>query len=91
LTNRFIASSHQSQKAKPEMTNRFQDDRRRYVGNSNECYKMSHYHPISIKIGTQTKKHMLSSKVTEAEVQAKFQDGRRCHIGNSSACYKMGT
>jgi hypothetical protein len=32
------------------------------------CYKMGNYHPISIKIGTQTKKNMLSSKITKAEV-----------------------
>jgi hypothetical protein len=51
---------------------------------------MGNYHTISIKIGTQTKKHVLKSKITKAEVQAKFQDGRRRHVGNSSACYKMG-
>jgi hypothetical protein len=43
-----------------------------------------------MKIGTQTKKSMLSLKITKAEVQAKFQDGRRRPFGNSSACYKMG-
>jgi hypothetical protein len=43
-----------------------------------------------MKIGTQTKKNMLSLKITEAEVQAKFQDGPYRDIGNSSACYKMG-
>jgi hypothetical protein len=46
--------------AKPEVTDRFQDDRRRHVGNSSECYKMGNYHPISMKIGTQTEKNMLS-------------------------------
>jgi hypothetical protein len=51
---------------------------------------MGNYHIISIKIGTQTKKNMLKSKITKAEVQAKFRDGRRRHVGNSSACYKMG-
>jgi hypothetical protein len=30
-----------------------------------------------MKIDTQTKKNMLSLKITKAEVQAKFQDGRR--------------
>jgi hypothetical protein len=74
------------------VTDRFQDGRRRHVGNSSACYKMGNYrhHPISIKIGTQTKKRMLSSKITKAEVQAKFQDGRQRHFGNSIACYKMG-
>jgi hypothetical protein len=56
------------------VTDRFQDGRRRHVGNSNECNKMGKYHPISLKIGTQTRKTMLSSKITEAKVQAKFQD-----------------
>jgi hypothetical protein len=52
---------------------------------------MSKYHPILMKIGTQTKKSMLSSKVTKAEVTDLFQDGRRRrHVGISSACYKMG-
>jgi hypothetical protein len=52
-------------------------------------YKMGNYHPILIKIATQTKKHMLSSKITKAVVRAKFQDGRRRHIRNLSAGYKM--
>jgi hypothetical protein len=72
------------------VTDRFQDGRRRHVGNSSECYKMGNYHPILMKIGTQTKKNMLSLKITKAEVEAKFQDGRRRHFGNWSACYKMG-
>jgi hypothetical protein len=38
------------------------------------------------KIGTQTKKNMLSSKITKAEKYGYFQDGRRCYLGNSSAC-----
>jgi hypothetical protein len=74
--------------ATPEVTDRFQDGR--HVGNSSECYKMGNYHPILMKIGTQTKKNMLSSKVTIPEAYAKLQDGRRRHFGNSSACYKMG-
>jgi hypothetical protein len=37
-------------------------------GNSSERYKMGNYHPISMKIGTQTKKSMLSSKFTIPEV-----------------------
>jgi hypothetical protein len=41
---------------------------------------MGNCHPISIKIGTQTKKNMLSSKIIEAEVQAKFQDYRHRHF-----------
>jgi hypothetical protein len=32
---------------------------------------MGNYHPILMKIGTQIKKRMLSSKITEAEVTAK--------------------
>jgi hypothetical protein len=72
------------------VTDRFQDGRRRHVGNSSECYKMGNYHPILMKIGTQTKKNMLSSKITKAEVYGHFQDGRRCYLGKSSACYKMG-
>jgi hypothetical protein len=51
---------------------------------------MGNYHPIFMKIGTQTKKHMLNSKITEAQMQVECQDGRRRHVGNSSACYKMG-
>jgi hypothetical protein len=66
----------------PEVTDRFQDGRRRHVGNSSECYKMGNYHPILMQIGTQTKKKMLSSKVIILEVTIKFQDGRRRHIGN---------
>jgi hypothetical protein len=62
------------------VTDRFQDGRRRQVGNSSECYKMSNYHPILMKIGTQTKKNMLSSKFIIPEVQARFQDGRRRHF-----------
>jgi hypothetical protein len=46
---------------------------------------MGIYHPILMKIDTQTKKNMLSSKVTLPEVYAKFQDSRRRHFGNSSA------
>jgi hypothetical protein len=51
---------------------------------------MGNYHPILMKFDTQTKKNMLSSKVTKAEVTDRFQDGRRRHVGNSSACYKIG-
>jgi hypothetical protein len=40
--------------AKPEVTDRFQDGRRRHVGNSSARYKMGNYHPILMKIGTQT-------------------------------------
>jgi uncharacterized protein with von Willebrand factor type A (vWA) domain len=75
---------------KAEVQAKFQDGRRRHVENSSTCYKMGSYHPISMKIGTQTKKHMLSSKITKAEVYTNYQDGRRRHVGNSSACYKMG-
>jgi hypothetical protein len=50
------------------VTDRFQDGRRRHVGNSSECYKMGNYHPILMQIGTQTKKNMLSLKITIPEV-----------------------
>jgi hypothetical protein len=43
------------------------------------------YHPILMKIGTQTKKNILSSKVTKTEVTNRFQDDRCRHVGNSSA------
>jgi hypothetical protein len=72
------------------VTDRFQDGRRRHVGNLSACYKMGNYHMISVKIATQAMPEMLSSKITKAEVYTKFQDGRRRHFGNSSACYKLG-
>jgi hypothetical protein len=56
------------QNAKPEVTDRFQDGRCRHVGNSSACYKMGNCHPILMKIGKQTKKNILSSKITKAEV-----------------------
>jgi hypothetical protein len=49
---------------------------------------MGNYHPILMKFYIQTKKSMLSSKVTKAGMIDRFQDGR--HVGDSSACYKMG-
>jgi hypothetical protein len=55
------------------VTDRFQDGRRRHVGNSSECYKMGNYHPILMKIGTQTKKNMLSSKITKRKCMAIFK------------------
>jgi hypothetical protein len=52
---------------------------------------MGNYDPILMQIGRQTKKNMLSLKITIPEVTIKFQDGRRRrHLGNSSACNKMG-
>jgi hypothetical protein len=72
------------------VTDRFQDGRRRHVGNSSACYKMGNYHPILMQIGTQTKKNMLSLIIAILEVYTKFQDGRRRRVGNSHACYKMG-
>jgi hypothetical protein len=53
--------------ATPEMTDRFQDDCRRHVGNSSACHKMGNYHPISLKIGTQTKNSMPTSKIMKSE------------------------
>jgi hypothetical protein len=55
-------TSHQSQKCKTEVIDRFQDGRRRHVGNSSAGYKMGNYHPILMKVGIQTKNNMLSSK-----------------------------
>jgi hypothetical protein len=49
------------------VTDRFQDGRRRHVGNSSECYKMGIYHPNLMKIGIQTKKSMPSSEIAKAE------------------------
>jgi hypothetical protein len=71
------------------VTDRFRDGCRLHVGNSSECSKMGNYHPILMKIGTQTKKSMLSLKVSISEVTIKFKDGRRRHVGSSSACFKM--
>jgi hypothetical protein len=51
---------------------------------------MGNYHPILMQIGTQTKKNMLSLKITIRELSTKFQDIRCRHFGNSSACNKMG-
>jgi hypothetical protein len=72
-----------SKVTKAGMIDRFQDGRRRHVGNSSACYKMGNYHPISMKIDTQAKKNILSSKVTKAEVTDRFQDGRCRHVGTS--------
>jgi hypothetical protein len=58
----FASSLAIIKNATSEVTNRFQDGCRRHVGNSSECYKMGKYHPISMKIGTQTQKNMLSLK-----------------------------
>jgi hypothetical protein len=72
------------------MIDRFQDGRRRHVGNSSAYYKMGNYHRTLMKIDTQTQQNMLSSKVTKLEMTDRFQDGRRRHVGNSSAYYKIG-
>jgi hypothetical protein len=79
------------------VTDRFQDGRRRHVGNSSECYKMGNYHPILMQIGTQTKKNMLSSKFalldntgSDWKIQIPDDGRRRRPFGNWSACYKMG-
>jgi hypothetical protein len=61
-----------SKVTKAEVTDRFQDGRRRrYVGNSGACYKMGNYHRTLMKIGTQSKQNMLSSKVIKAEAYGK--------------------
>jgi hypothetical protein len=41
---------------------------------------MGNYYLILMKFNTQTKKIILSSKVTKAEVTNRFQDGRRRHV-----------
>jgi hypothetical protein len=64
------------------VTDRFQDGRRRHVGNSSECYKMGNYHAILMKIGTQTKKSMPSSERTKPEALVKFQDDCCRHFVN---------
>jgi hypothetical protein len=51
---------------------------------------MGNYHPILMKIFTQTKKSMLSSNIARMEVYGHFQDGRRRQFGNSNECYKVG-
>jgi hypothetical protein len=51
---------------------------------------MGNYHPNLMKFDTQTKKNILSSKVTKAEVTDRFEDGCHRHVGNSSACYIIG-
>jgi hypothetical protein len=60
------------------VTDRYQNGRRRHVGNSSECYKMVNYHPIFMKIGTQTKKSMLNSKVIKAEAYGKKVANIKC-------------
>jgi hypothetical protein len=53
------------------VTDRFQDGRRRHVGNSSACYKMGNYHPIFMKIGTQTKKTCRVQTSQKRELTAK--------------------
>jgi hypothetical protein len=53
---------------KAEMYGHLQDGRRRYFGNSRECYKMGNYHRILMQIGTRTMKNMPRSKITIPEV-----------------------
>jgi hypothetical protein len=43
---------------------------------------MGNCHPILMKFDTQTKKNVLSSKVTKAGMTDRFQDGRRSHVEN---------
>jgi hypothetical protein len=50
--------------AKPEMTDHFQDGRRRHVGTSSECYEMGNYGPLLMKFGTKTKTDVLGLKIT---------------------------
>jgi hypothetical protein len=62
-----------SRSIEAEVTDRFQDGRRRHIGNSSACYKMGNYHPILMEIGTQTEKNMMSSKVTKSDAYGKKQ------------------
>jgi hypothetical protein len=64
----------------PEVTIKFQDGRRRHVGNLSACYKMGNYHPILMKIGIQTKNRMASTKITQKKAWINYQDGRRRHF-----------
>jgi hypothetical protein len=66
---------------KAEVQAKFQDGRRRHIGNSSECYKGGNCHPILMKLSEQTKKRMRSSEVTETGSQVKFQDGRCRQFG----------
>jgi hypothetical protein len=75
--------------ATPEVTDRFQDGRRRHYENSSECYKLGNYHPILLKIGTPTKKIMLSSKKYR-KCRPSFKMAAAAILLNSSECYKMG-
>jgi hypothetical protein len=61
-----------------EVLIRFQDGRRRHVGNSGACYKMGNYHRTLMKIRTQTKQSMLSSKVIKAEANGKKTAKIKC-------------
>jgi hypothetical protein len=50
---------------------------------------MGNNHLISMKVGTQVDKSMLSLKIINAEALTIFHDGPSCYLGNSSACYEM--
>jgi hypothetical protein len=63
---------------KAEMIERFQDGRHRHVENSSACYEMSTYHLTSMKIGTQTKTDMLSSKVIKVKAYGKKAAKLKC-------------
>jgi hypothetical protein len=67
-----------SKVTKAEVTDRFQDGRRSHVGISSACYKTGNYHPILMKIGTQTKQNVLSSKVIKAEAYVKKTAHIKC-------------
>jgi hypothetical protein len=58
------------------VTDRFQDGRRRHVGDSSECYQMGNYHSIAMKIATQTMQNMLS--VIKAEAYGKKTAKIKC-------------
>jgi hypothetical protein len=60
------------------VTHCLQDGRCRHVGTSSACYKMGNYHRTLMKIGTQTKQNMLSSKVIKAESSRKKTAKIKC-------------
>jgi hypothetical protein len=77
--------------ATPEVTDRFQDGRRRHVGNSSECYKMGNYHPIFTQIGTHTKKNMLSLKSQCRKCKSSFKMAAAATLKIQVHATKVGT
>jgi hypothetical protein len=78
LVHRLRKHMLSSKVTKAEAIDRFQDGRRRRVGNSSACCKMGNYHRTLMKIGTQTKTDMLSSKVIKAKAYGKKTAKIKC-------------